>query len=528
MRLNLPVTNVEHKFPADQSAKIISLTDTKGIITDVNDTFVNMCGFSREELIGQPHNIVRHPDMPAAIFKLMWDTIEQGQPFMGIVKNRSKDGGYYWVNAYIMPIIEDGKITGYESVRTAATPSQIRRASQIYARINANKKLPRRIGPNFYSFISFALVIGAGVWNVLQPSWLSALGFFALAGAVLLYHKNHNHNLLNNINHYFNDRSQNSELNVMIYSEGNEPVDRMLYNIYYNIKEVDSIMTRIHETSERLNQISTDSLNLRQHNLENLTASTTTIRNLLKDMNEIASDIEKMFNEITDSAKRTVDDSMATSELISEGQTSSNQALEIIDNIYTAIEAIAKGIEDMTHHVENIEHAASLIKGVANQTNLLSLNAAIEAARAGGDAGIGFAVVADDIRALSNRTASAAIKITELVQNFKKTARLASHIAKRNQEIAQEGVAHMHSSHQKLEEMLNSVTKINDLISEVSHSVIVHEETSHKITNKVRKIDSMSKNTLKDNRGTTKSMQAIHNIASQLYDMVMRFTKAKR
>ena len=484
MRLNL-----QHKFPQDKSAKIISLTDTKGIITEVNDTFVQMCGFSREELIGQPHNIVRHPDMPAAVFKLMWNTIQQGQSFMGIVKNRAKDGGYYWVNAYIMPIIENGKITGYESVRTAATPEQIERATKIYALINANKSLPKRINPKWIHALCILIVTGGFAWSCLQPSVWSYLTFGALSLAVIAYHWVHNRNLLSVFTKYFNDKSAQNDLNVLIYSDRVNEVSKMLYNAYYNTKEVDSIMTRIRETSERLEEISA---------------------------------------EITESAKRTVDDSMATSAIIAEGQESSNHALVIIDDIYTAIEAIAKGIDEMSDHVNNIENAARLIKGIANQTNLLALNAAIEAARSGGDAGAGFAVVADDIRGLSERTAEAATKITALVHSFKKTARQTEHIAKKNQEIAQIGVEHMHSSHQKLEEMLQSVTKINDLISEVSQNVSMHEETTHNISKKVHKIDSMSKNTLKDNRGTAKSMHDIRDISSQLHDMVTRFSKTNR
>ena len=123
MRDNGPVTDIEHMFPDDPSAKIISVTDTKGIILDVNDTFVAMSGFSREELIGQPQNIVRHPDMPAEVFQLLWNTIQSGESFMGIIKNRCKNGDYYWVNAFIMPIIQHGEIIGYEC---AQQPPQIR------------------------------------------------------------------------------------------------------------------------------------------------------------------------------------------------------------------------------------------------------------------------------------------------------------------------------------------------------------------------------------------------------------------
>ena len=102
MKNNGPVTDFEHKFPSDPNAKIISVTDRDGIITEVNDTFVQMSGFSREELIGQPQNIVRHPDMPALIFADLWKTIKSGRPFMGIIKNRCKDGSYYFDGSHMI------------------------------------------------------------------------------------------------------------------------------------------------------------------------------------------------------------------------------------------------------------------------------------------------------------------------------------------------------------------------------------------------------------------------------------------
>ena len=141
MRLNLPVVNKETKFPDDPEAKIISIADTRGIIIDVNDTFVDISGFTRDELIGQPHNIVRHPDMPPQIFEYMWKQLKSGKPFLGMIKNRCKDGSYYWVNAFIIPIINDGKIIAYESVRTRPSPDMVKRASDVYAKIKNKKKI---------------------------------------------------------------------------------------------------------------------------------------------------------------------------------------------------------------------------------------------------------------------------------------------------------------------------------------------------------------------------------------------------
>ena len=137
MKQNLPVTDNEAKL-ADNDY-IISATDAKGIITRVNETFTRISGFTEDELIGKNHNMVRHPDMPPAAFEDMWNTLKAGEPWMGTVKNRCKNGNYYWVDAYVSPMFENGKVTGYESIRTKADPEVVKRAEKTYQRINAGK-----------------------------------------------------------------------------------------------------------------------------------------------------------------------------------------------------------------------------------------------------------------------------------------------------------------------------------------------------------------------------------------------------
>jgi len=122
MRNNQPVTQRERTFPAQQ--RLISTTDAKGVITYCNDAFVEISGFSRDELVRAPHNLVRHPDVPAAVFAHMWSTLKQGLPWMGIVKNRCKTGDHYWVNAYVTPVFDGNQVVGYESVRVKPTPSR--------------------------------------------------------------------------------------------------------------------------------------------------------------------------------------------------------------------------------------------------------------------------------------------------------------------------------------------------------------------------------------------------------------------
>jgi len=112
---------------------IISKTDLKGNITYVNNAFCKLSGYSKEELLGQPHNIVRHPDMPKEIFKDLWDTIEKNQKFRGIIKNLRKDGRYYWVEAFIEPVFdENGKKVGYISARKPVSQEDKIKYSKIY------------------------------------------------------------------------------------------------------------------------------------------------------------------------------------------------------------------------------------------------------------------------------------------------------------------------------------------------------------------------------------------------------------
>ena len=137
MRVNLPVTNVERELADGDS--VVSKTDLKGLITYVNRTFCEISGFSEDELIGAPQNLVRHPDMPPAAFKDLWDTLQAGKSWKGLVKNRCKDGGYYWVEANANPIYENGSMVGYMSLRTRPTREQVDFAENLYRKIREGK-----------------------------------------------------------------------------------------------------------------------------------------------------------------------------------------------------------------------------------------------------------------------------------------------------------------------------------------------------------------------------------------------------
>ena len=135
MRNNGPVTQREYQLPSGTT--LVSTTDLQSHITYCNPAFVETSGFSRDELIGQPHNLVRHPDMPAEAYRDMWDTLKAGQPWTALVKNRRKNGDHYWVRANVTPVLEGGRVTGYMSVRTAPARAEIQAAEALYATMRA-------------------------------------------------------------------------------------------------------------------------------------------------------------------------------------------------------------------------------------------------------------------------------------------------------------------------------------------------------------------------------------------------------
>jgi len=155
---NKNVTPTRQERVMRENDFIVSKTDLKGRITYCNRIFIEFSGYTESELLGAQHNIVRHPDMPRGVFKFLWDTLEQRQECFAVVKNMSKDGGYYWVLANVTPNFDaSGKPEGYFSVRRKPTPNAISTLSDVYQLMLAEE---RRAGPKDAMAASLALLTG--------------------------------------------------------------------------------------------------------------------------------------------------------------------------------------------------------------------------------------------------------------------------------------------------------------------------------------------------------------------------------
>jgi aerotaxis receptor len=183
MRTNLPVSGNVYTLPPDQT--LVSVTDLKGRITYCNPAFVEVSGYSGAELLGQPHNLVRHPDMPAEAFRDLWDTIQNKQPWTGLVKNRRKNGDHYWVRANATPMLDGTQVTGYLSVRTAPSSAEVAAAEQLYARMRADDQAGRRVLSLKHGQLVRLDLVGR-VQRLFRPGMTAKLGWTQLASMAVM------------------------------------------------------------------------------------------------------------------------------------------------------------------------------------------------------------------------------------------------------------------------------------------------------------------------------------------------------
>ncbi len=423
MRLNLPITQQERDIDAHSS--IVSKTDTKGRITYVNPAFIDISGFTEEELMGAPQNIVRHPDMPEAAFGDMWHTLKSGLPWTGLVKNRCKNGDFYWVKANVTPIWERGVCSGYMSVRTKPSREEINGAEAAYrelkkehariavlrgeviptglrgaahkaARMGLKTRLDIGLG------ITAAAVCGLAALNGQCTSLASSLPTLAATGLAL------------------------SSLAMLRMS--------LASRVFTPLRQATAQSRRIGggDLSAREFKARRDEMGDLQQSLEqmrvNLVASVGDVRRSGQHITQATGEIARGNMDLssrTESQASSLEETAASMEELASTVTQNNenaqQAHRLVDQALAttrsgeaSIGHINETMDAINKSAEQIKQITGLIDGIAFQTNILALNAAVEAARAG-EQGRGFAVVAGEVRNLAQRSAQATKEIKTLI-----------------------------------------------------------------------------------------------------------------
>ena len=420
MRTNMPVTQVEYILKEGEAPT--SKTDIQGNIIFVNQDFVNVSGFSEEELIGQPQNIVRHPDMPTEAFADLWRTIRAGKAWTGLVKNRRKNGDHYWVVANVAPTIENGEITGYTSVRVKPTREQVQAAEAAYRAIKAGDtsieiregKAVRRSRLSWLAdritlkllltvaavsmAVLFAVVAALGS-NSPAGGWLMAIGVFGVVMAMVFGVAVHRLVMLPLARTQAHiARVAGGDLTARIETHGLREVVGPLESLRVLQVNLTWLLGQIREVSDSV------TVGVGEIAAGNLDLSGRT-ESQASSLEETASAME----ELTSNVKQNAEGAEQASKLVVNSGEIAEQGGKVVNQVVKTMASI----KDSSRKIADI---IGVIDSIAFQTNILALNAAVEAARAG-EQGRGFAVVAAEVRNLAQRSAGAAKEIKALIED---------------------------------------------------------------------------------------------------------------
>ena len=482
MRTNLPVTQNGYDFPADQT--LISVTDLKGRITYCNSNFISVSGFAREELLGQPHNLVRHPDMPEEAFRDMWKTIhEDGLPWSALVKNRRKNGDYYWVRANATPMRKGDQVVGYFSVRTKPQPEEVQAYEQLYAtmraeaaagrlvhvlhrgqvrRTGALAALGRALKPELRGKLGLLSLWAAALPAVAgwaqAPGWAVGLAALAGAGSAMLGAWALVIRPIGEVVQTAN-RIAGGDLSQFVTVDKSGEIGQLQLALAQLLVSVRTVVRDV------------------RHEVANLRGGTQEIaagnQNMSKRTETQASSLQQ-----TAASMEEINGTISqTTQLASDGASLARDTAEVAKRSHAAVLTVADTMHEIAESSRRIGDIIQVIEGVAFQTNILALNAAVEAARAG-EQGRGFAVVASEVRALAQRTTTAAKEIRELIEDS------SGRVEAGNTRAAE--------ARSRMDEAMASVERVSSVLAEISNSAGEQAMGTRQVSEAVAHLDSIT------------------------------------
>ncbi len=437
---------------------LISTTTPDSHITYCNEDFCQVAGYREEELRGEPHNVIRHGDMPKSAFGQLWEYIQSGKSWMGLVKNKCKNSGHYWVSAFVTPIMDkDGKVFEYQSVRTQPTDEQISRAYSLYARLRKGAVSVRRIEWMNLSFgltfvqlaalIAFALgAFSASVMlGVVIPLMIAQITCSSLLKKRIAS--------LNKVakSHYDNPLMEQP------YTGYCDDVSRIELAMVMKRAELRAVTARANETSTHLLQAANEEV-INSQSIDNELGE----QDVATDAMAVsAEEMLASIDEVSKQAKQSSEFANDAQSKAQEGTQTIDEAVETVRVLSQHLDSSKTALEQLYADVDGIETILEMIQGIAEQTNLLALNAAIEAARAG-EHGRGFAVVADEVRALSGKTSASVDDIRSKIELLQATVNKTGRLMEDGIKSSEQSVSKSQKSKESFEAIVNDLVSIGE------------------------------------------------------------------
>src|SRR5690606_22575623 len=331
-------------------------------ITYCNDAFVSISGFERDQLLGAPHNIVRHPDMPEAVFGHMWSHLKTGKAWMGIIKNRCQNGDFYWVNAYVTPIIENGRVTGYESVRVKPDAEHVRRATALYARMRAStwkgaeSKRLRLVKSLVVPLLASLLVLA--VFFVISPSAAAACAVITFFASQLYHNRLSEHLMLRLQNTV--DGAFDSELIARTYTDLTGKPAQIQMALISERARIRTVLSRLEDYADHSSELARRSGQLTSSAETSLLAQRGEADKTAAAMHDMAASIA----EVSAHVHRTADEANRAHTLARDGSAEAGKTREVIENLAHTVSGISDSVEALARDTQTIEQAADMIRAI--------------------------------------------------------------------------------------------------------------------------------------------------------------------
>lgn len=525
MRENLPVSGRNLELPA--SANILSTTSPQSHITYVNHDFIKISGFTEEELIGQPHNIVRHPDMPTHAFEHMWSTLKSGRSWMGLVKNRCKNGDHYWVSAFVTPIKKKGEIVEFQSVRTKPAAEHVAAAEKAYAKLKSGKALATGPSVGLRLKMGFAVCasILVGVTGTAlitgMPLLSSVLAIIASAGlgsAAIVA-------LLSPLDRLTRmaKETANNPLSQGLYTGRQDEFGQIEFALRMLEAETASVVGRIGDASEQLRK---NAVSL----LDDISSSKRLTAEQQAETDQIATAVTEMaasIQQVASNAQGAADAAEKADRETSSGQNLVTHTSQSITKLEAEIRQAAEVIDQLEGQSNDISKVLDVIRGIAEQTNLLALNAAIEAARAG-EQGRGFAVVADEVRSLASRTQESTTDIQSMISALQAHALSAVTVMRHSSEQANASVSNAQEAANALNGIGLRVNEITEMNTQIATAVEQQGAVSEDINRSINSIKVTANTSVRTVQKNYESAEAVNRLSAAMSELAQQFWEKRR
>ena len=475
----------------DKSEVLLSITDLESNIKYANPEVCKVAGYTNEELKNKPHNIVRHPEMPKAAFKDLWSFVQQGKSWMGPVKNKCKNGDYYWVNAYVTPIKNPaGKNIEYQSVRTKLDEHVQKRAENLYARLNKGET-PVRIKYQIDQTLWFQSVLFLFTLASLALMLFSELNLFLILPFIFIgvcssllslrWRKKYQRVLAEAKDTFSNP------LMSYLYSGNNDAIGTVQLALAMRKAEINAVVGRVTDVSIQVSENAVTASEQSEQVSQQLNDQRNETEQVATAMNEMSATIQDLARTITDTAQS----AEQGQEMTKSGQETIITSVDAINTLSVQLTEVDSMIAKLSDGSKSINTVLSEISSIADQTNLLALNAAIEAARAG-EQGRGFAVVAEEVRALAMRTQQSTEEIRNLLTKLQSDSDNAVSAMNKGNELSVNCVLLSNEAGEALNNIYNEVSLISDATAQIATAIEEQSVVSEQVNQNVVRINEIA------------------------------------